>query len=216
MHANVVHSMGAVAWLVLAMALTAGSAAALGPQPGDIYREYAVKLKVGDNWREFLPNPVLSIEIDDLADAVRAEALIDRWGGHPGTSKKRFRFNANEWIHLPELTTTPAGHESIVYMSQDNPIIELPLSHLREGENTFEGTCGDQIASRLPTAPRASGGSTSSRTTRATTRTGTACTGTGTITTTMWTSAGTSGRPPRRRTRWCGTRHGSPTRSAVR
>jgi hypothetical protein len=158
MHANVVYSMGAVAWLVLAMALTAGGAAALGPQPGDIYREYAVKLKVGDNWRvtdpnarhqgakEFLPNPVLTISIDDLADAVRAEALIDRWGGHPGTSEKRFRFNANEWIHLPELTTTPAGHESIVYMSQDNPIIELPLSHLREGGNTFEGICGDQTA----------------------------------------------------------------------
>lgn len=158
MHARVVHSMGVLAWLWLATALTAGSAAALGPQPGDIYREYAVKLKVGDNWRvtdpnashkgakAFLPNPVLTISIDDLSDAVRAEALIDRWGGHPGTSEKKIRFNGNEWIELPELTTTPAGHEPLVYMSQDNPIVEVPLSHLREGENTFEGTCGDQVA----------------------------------------------------------------------
>ncbi|MGD8240478.1 MAG: Ig-like domain-containing protein, partial [Armatimonadota bacterium] len=81
-----------------------------------------------------------------LSDAVRAQALIDRWGGHPGTSEKKLRFNGNPWIDLPELTTTPAGHEPTAYMYQDNPIVHVPLGHLREGENTFEGTCGDQVA----------------------------------------------------------------------
>ncbi|MBN2289245.1 MAG: T9SS type A sorting domain-containing protein [Candidatus Glassbacteria bacterium] len=128
----------------------------LGPEPGDVYREYTKSLKVGDNWRvtdpkagaagakEFLPNPVLNIRIDDLEGALRAEAEIDRWGGHPGTSNKRVRFNGNDWIKLPELTTTPQGQNPNCYMHQDNPVFEVPLEHLVEGANTFEGTCGAQ------------------------------------------------------------------------
>jgi hypothetical protein len=54
-----------------------------GPQPGDIYREYAVDLRTGNYWRvtdplsgqevahEFLPNPLLQLEI---------EAIIIRYG----------------------------------------------------------------------------------------------------------------------------------------
>ena len=60
-----------------------------GPRPGDVYREYSVNLKQGDWWRvtdpraghpgaaAFLPNPLLTLEIDDLEDAVRAEVLMD-------------------------------------------------------------------------------------------------------------------------------------------
>ena len=130
---------------------------ALGPQPGDIYREYTVDLKVKNNWRvtdpnaghqgagEFLPNPVLGVNISDLDGAIRAEVLIDRWGGHPGTSGKKVRFNGREWLSLPKLATTPEGDEPDCYMYQDNPIIEVPLEHLQEGPNTFEGTCGDQV-----------------------------------------------------------------------
>ncbi len=130
---------------------------ALGPQPGDIYREYSVDLKIKNNWRvtdpnsgqqgagEFLPNPVLMVNISDLDGAARAEVLIDRWGGHPGTSGKMVRFNGRQWLSLPKLTTTPEGEEPDCYMSQDNPVIEVPLEHLREGANTFEGTCGDQV-----------------------------------------------------------------------
>jgi hypothetical protein len=142
---------------LLALACVHAQEATLGPRPGDVYREYAVKLKGGNNWRvtdpkaahpgaqAFLPNPVLTVEIDDLEGAARAEAVIDRWGGHPGTSEKRMRFNGNDWIDLPELATTPAGHEPLGYMYQDNPIIQIPLDHLQEGANTFEGTCGDQV-----------------------------------------------------------------------
>ncbi len=131
-------------------------AAGLGPQPGDVYREYPKSIKVGDNWRvtdpnagnsgakEFLPNPVLTIEIEDLEGALRAEVVIDRWGGHPGTSFKRMRFNGNSWIDLPELTTTPEGRNPTCYMYQDNPVFEVPLEYLQEGTNTFKGTCGGQ------------------------------------------------------------------------
>ena len=50
----------------------------------------------------FLPNPVLTIDLPDLTGAVRAELILDRWGGHPGTSNKRVRFNGASWLHLPE------------------------------------------------------------------------------------------------------------------
>ncbi len=126
-----------------------------GPQPGDIYKEYAVNLKTGNNWRvtdptvtredakEFLPNPVLNLNIDDLQGAIRAEALIDVWGGHVGTTDKQFRFNGNGWIELPELPGISFNPEC--YMSQYNVIVDLPLEDLIEGNNTFEGTSGGQI-----------------------------------------------------------------------
>ncbi|MCP4248246.1 MAG: hypothetical protein GY778_14465, partial [bacterium] len=129
---------------------------ALGPEPGDVYKEYRLAM-AGDEWRvtdpdaghkgaaKFLPNPVLEVEIDDLDGATRAEILIDRWGGHPGTSNKRFRFNGHDWITIPELATTPAGHLPVCYMSQDNPVVEVPLRHLTEGVNNLEATCGDQL-----------------------------------------------------------------------
>ncbi|MBN2763501.1 MAG: hypothetical protein JXR41_10450 [Bacteroidales bacterium] len=125
-----------------------------GPVPGDIYREYTRTLgHTNFDWRVtgpnvkredariFLPNPVLDIRIDDLKGAVKAEVLLDRWGGHAGTMDKKIRFNGNDWISLPELTTTPPGQRPESYHYQDNPIIPVPLEQLKEGLNTFEGTC---------------------------------------------------------------------------
>jgi len=125
-----------------------------GPQPGDVYREYATNNGGGTDWRvtdptvkdprarAFLPNPVLRINIDDLKGAVRAEALLDRWGGHTGTTSKRIRFNGHDWITVPELSTTPARSRPEMYYFQDNPVVSVPLDHLKVGENTFAGTCG--------------------------------------------------------------------------
>ena len=142
--------------LVAVLTLIPGSLPAdePGPRPGDVYREYSTHNGGGVNWRvtdphaenpgagKFLPNPVLKIEIDDPIGAIRAEALLDRWGGHAGTTPKKIRFNGNEWITLPELATTPQGHRPEMYYSQDNPVVEVPLKHLQSGRNTFEGTCG--------------------------------------------------------------------------
>ena len=123
--------------------------AGLGPEPGDIYREYTKNL-YESTWRvtdpkstaagakEFLPNPVMNLKIEDLEGALRAELVIDRWGGHPGTRDKWVRFNDNDWLVVPELAT-PKYPTSMV--SQDNPIIEVPLEHINEGSNTFNGTC---------------------------------------------------------------------------
>jgi len=133
----------------------------LGPQPGDIYKEYIRAIYAGNDWRvtdpdapyqgtpgnepeDFLPNPVLDINIDDLENAIKAEVTIDLWGGHAGTSLKRMKFNSNDWIHItPHISGTPTEPEC--YMQEYNPTFEVPLSDLIQGENTFQGTSGGQI-----------------------------------------------------------------------
>ncbi|MBI1896095.1 MAG: hypothetical protein HYS04_06095 [Acidobacteria bacterium] len=134
----------------------AGEAGAPGPQPGDVYREFYVVMGRNKEWRVTdpdpenpralanLPNPVLRLHVSTLRSARRAELLIDRWGGHPGTSGQRIRFNGNGWIPLPQLKTTPRGVNAACYMSQDNPIATIPLADLKEGINTLEGTAGDR------------------------------------------------------------------------
>ena len=128
-----------------------------GPKPGDIYKEYVFN-NGSSNWRvtdpninltrfpaaaPFLPNPQLNINIDDLQGAVKAEVLIDFWGGHEGTVDKKFRFNNNSWINIPELDelggSPPPGEK---YMQQLNHLIEVPLSQLQTGNNILQGTCG--------------------------------------------------------------------------
>ena len=142
--------------IAAAAPLAAGAAAMDTPQPGSIYREYRIANR-GDTWRvtdpaarhegskQYLPNPKLKLEITDLQGAARAEAVIARWGGHPGTSKKRLRVNGRPWIDIPEIATVtgPLRPECVMY--QDNPVVPVPLEDLREGENIFEGTCSDQI-----------------------------------------------------------------------
>ncbi len=141
--------------LALATSLSAFvSAKELGPQPGDVYREFSVHNSGNFDWRvtaedvkrkdakKFLPNPIIEMKIGNLEHAIRAEVLIDRWGGHHGTKDKRIRFNENEWLSLPELTTTPEGKDPSEYYSQDNPIIAIPLEDLKTGTNLVEGGIG--------------------------------------------------------------------------
>jgi len=152
----IIYALAKYRWLFCFMFLIGNATLFAQPRPGDIYREYSRTMgQTNQNWRvtdpnvkdkrawQFLPNAVLHIKIDDLKGAIRAEALIDRWGAHPGTSNKKIRFNGKPWILLPELKTTPKGVEPEKYVYQDNPIIEIPLSDLKEGDNTFEGTCDD-------------------------------------------------------------------------
>jgi hypothetical protein len=91
--------------------------------------------------QQWLPNPQLSFQISDLSGATSAEAIIDCWGGHIGTVNRRFRFNSNSWISIPELTTMSSPE---CYLKQWNPVVSVPLSHLRQGNNILEGTSGGQ------------------------------------------------------------------------
>jgi hypothetical protein len=131
------------------------------PAPGEVYKEYMQVISTGnDDWRvtdpnidlgvypaaaDFLPNPVLSITIDDLAGATRAEALFSIWGGHIGTSGKKVSFNGNSWISIPEVTTPPTTGYNYIHQAMIG--VDVPLGHLQQGSNSFTGTNGGQFGS---------------------------------------------------------------------
>ncbi len=132
--------------------------AQLSPPPGSYYCEFAKHNGGNRDWRvtdrkavekferasEFLPNPRIEIEVNDLKHAVRAELILDRWGGHRGTINKRIRFNDQAWIPVPELENVPDGLRSVMLMYQDNPVIEIPLGDLHEGINVFDADCDEE------------------------------------------------------------------------
>lgn len=123
------------------------------PQPGDVYREFC-SFQAGESWRvsnpqvanprarTYLPNPVHSFSIPSLKGAYRAEAMIERWTGHRHTEDPRIRFNESPWLDVPAPLETIIKSDAPVMFSQDNPIFDIPLEYLREGENTFEGISG--------------------------------------------------------------------------
>ena len=127
-----------------------------GPAAGDIYRETVMGFGTGnDDWRvtdsgalnpgaaAFLPNPVLEIMVPDLTGAVRAELIIDRWGGHPGSADKRVRLNGGSWLHVPDPVTIPDSSPEC-YVFQDNPMLVVPLDQLTSGPVALEGAVGTQ------------------------------------------------------------------------
>lgn len=139
--------------LALGMLVADPSPAAKVPQPGEVYREFILSNGGNLDWRvtdpeataagaqQFLPNPVLRLDVKELEGAVRAEAILDRWGGHLRTANMRIRFNQNEWLSVPEISTPPRGRAAYYY-SQDHPTVVVPLDHLQQGENRVEGSCG--------------------------------------------------------------------------
>jgi hypothetical protein len=136
---------------VLCIAALKAAAAAAGPQPGDVYREFAAH-QGGDDWRvtnpdvegerqrKHLPNPVLKFAISTLEGATRAEAMLDRWSGHVQTRRPRLRFNGNGWLDVPPPRVPPGPGEHEGHYFQDNPVIAVSLDQLKAGTNTFEGT----------------------------------------------------------------------------
>ena len=117
------------------------------PQPGEVYREYIIS-NDGNDWRvtnptatdsgalAFLPNPILRTDPISLAGAVRAEAVLDAWGGHVRTIDRRLRFNGNDWLDVPRPLGADGAALSSFYYTQHNPEIPVPLEYLRSGENT--------------------------------------------------------------------------------
>ena len=113
---------------LLSLIAPASEAGLRSPQPGDVYFETSFVLppplwRVTDpnspnaGAQAHLPNPVLEFEIPPgrLAHAIRAELMIDRWGGHPGTSGQRVRVNAEckhrmRWVKASPRSVTTAEH----------------------------------------------------------------------------------------------------------
>jgi hypothetical protein len=165
-----VYGIQQVAMLLVLTALFSAAAIAQirvkSPQPGDIYREYTRVMRPtdGELWRvtdpnvntdqypaagAFLPNPSIPLTVDDLSGAVKVEATMLIWGGHISTQGKKVRFNGNGWITIPDLDTSngiPAGHLGINYIAETMITVDVPLSDLQEGYNTFEGINEGQMS----------------------------------------------------------------------
>ena len=94
--------------------------------------------------KEFLPNPVNRVTIDDLEYAVGAEVCIELLQSHAGTHNKRIRLNGNEWLRIPEADEI-TGSNPECYQTLTYPVVELPLSQINEGVNTFKLTTDGQI-----------------------------------------------------------------------
>jgi hypothetical protein len=136
------------------------------PGPGDIFREYIWRgpyVNAG-SWQRvthpgataaganaFLPNPVNSITIDDLTNAVGAEIYLEVWGGHAGTSSKAVRLNGHDWIPIAEPLAIPGNsgdprlRSAECYQRFTYPSVAVPLDQLRLGDNEFEFSAGPQI-----------------------------------------------------------------------
>lgn len=129
------------------------------PPSGSLYREYTWVSRENKDWRVtdknavkrfpqraavFLPNPIRQFEIATLKNATRAELIMDRWGGHRGTINKRVRLNGGQWLSVPEPNHIPDHLRAEDVMYQDNVVLAIPLSQLRDGANTLEAACDEE------------------------------------------------------------------------
>lgn len=94
--------------------------------------------------KEFLPNPVNSIVIDDLDKAVRAEVYIENLQCHAGTQNKRIRMNKNRWLRIPEAVDIPVDRPE-KYQTMRYAVVDIPLKHIKKGKNSFELTVDGTI-----------------------------------------------------------------------
>lgn len=72
---------------------------------------------------------------EDLFNLKAAQLYLEMWGGHPGTSSKRFLPNGKEFYHVPEVGAA-AGHCTYSY-----PVIPVKVNHLVTGTNAFQFAC---------------------------------------------------------------------------
>ena len=72
---------------------------------------------------------------EDLFNLKAAWLYLEMWGGHPGTSTKRFLPNGKQVYDVPEVGTA-AGHCTYSY-----PVIPVKIHHLVTGTNAFQFAC---------------------------------------------------------------------------
>lgn len=146
--------------LSFALLLTADAVAAMPPvstdagvAPGAVYREHTVL--ISKEWRvtdpdvrwpvadKFLPNPALVLPDVRLEHALGAELILDYWHGHPGTRDKVVRLNRRRWIPLAPDFHGLRGLDPLHVTAQTNLRLSVPPGDLVEGDNTLQGSCGD-------------------------------------------------------------------------
>ena len=72
---------------------------------------------------------------EDLFQLKAAQLYLEMWGGHPGTSGKRFLPNGKQIYNVPEVGTA-SGNCTYNY-----PVIPLKIHHLVTGTNAIQFAC---------------------------------------------------------------------------
>lgn len=82
--------------------------------------------------------------IPDLHGAIRAELIVEYWGGHIGTSMPGFRVNGSDYLPMPDVFGTPTPKENYFRCLMGHPAASIPLELLRAGVNEFRFAAGPQ------------------------------------------------------------------------
>lgn len=121
-----------------------------GPEPGDVFREYTNSLsmlRVGGSldYGGKTYSKYLALNGDfDLADATRAEVIIEKVLCHGHTYGLCVKFNddSNPWIKLPESSSLPSNQWTYQH-HYATCTVAVPLSHLQSGTNKYKVAVDD-------------------------------------------------------------------------
>ncbi|MEK7677183.1 MAG: hypothetical protein AAB676_15250 [Verrucomicrobiota bacterium] len=115
---------------------------------GAHFPEWDPGSEVKTDWRGTNRQPRF-MEID-LSGAIRAEMIVEYWGGHIGTVGQMFRVNGGQWspywVPIPQPQGTPTDPQRYFRTVLGTPPVPIPLSNLKNGTNSFRFTAGPQIA----------------------------------------------------------------------
>ena len=125
------------------------------PAPGDLFREYrwfhekgdaGQAIRVGGKQGQSHPdrgsdhgyiNAPMQLPHDlDLAEAVKAEIVVEKILCHDGTTGLAIQINNSDWYYFPEASHIPAPQARYQYHTY--PVIRVPLSVFKSGhDNSF-------------------------------------------------------------------------------
>ena len=122
------------------------------PAPGDLFREYrwfyekgdaGQAIRVGGKQGQSHPdrgsehgyiNAPMQLPHDlDLAEAVKAEIVVEKILCHDGTTGLAIQINNSDWYYFPEASHIPAPQAK--YQHHTYPVVRVPLSLFKSGSN---------------------------------------------------------------------------------
>ncbi len=139
---------------LLAIAILAPMLVTAEPSPGEVFREYSYSQRFaeldsgsrrpGVEGLRAGSQLTRTLDIHDLRKAIRAEVVVEYWGGHIGTASQQFRVNDGDWIDIPQPRGTPAQPQCY-YRTLSRATVSIPFERLRAGANRFQFRAGPQI-----------------------------------------------------------------------
>jgi hypothetical protein len=133
-------------WTVLICAMSWSHSLLADPGPNQVFREFSftrtISPYIGPN--QYKTEFTAQLDIHDLEHAVRAEVALQFWGGHIGTSNQAFSVNNGDKKNFPQ-PKTPDNPLCYYRTLFGRPAVEIPLTDLNTGSNTFTFYCGPQV-----------------------------------------------------------------------